>query len=241
MKGALAAFSDCSQWILRAIHQISKGFTGWSQSRFVSSFLDAWMWGVSALIRPVPTLRRAADEKPILSALWLTVLQGFSLSVGVHLARGNGGVWGSYVLAPVITQLDDGRSVLFYALVFPFGLWFLKAALLNLVAELLGGPPRGLSLLAATGVASSPNLLVLPVTAIAVWLAEPDLNSGFVGHLWFLYSIGASAWWIVLTVVSVRETYRFSLSQAILTLLIPFLVGMPLSLIGYQVLKSAAT
>ncbi|MCS7223449.1 MAG: YIP1 family protein [Armatimonadetes bacterium] len=241
MRGVGLFVGQASEWVSQALRQATEGVVNWGQSRFVQTFCEAWRWGLSAIGRPVPTLRRAADEKPILAALWLTILQGFSLAIGVHLARGNGGIWGSYVLAPIITQLEHWPWVLFYALVFPFGLWFIKAAILNLVAELLGGPPRGLSLLASTAVACSPNLLVLPVTAVCVWLAEPDLNTGFVGHFWFLYSIAATAWWVVLTVVSVRETYRFSLSQAILTLLLPFGVGMPLALIAYQVLRSAAS
>jgi len=124
--------------------------------------------------------------------------------------------------------------------VFPPALWFLKAAILNLVAELLGGPPRGLSLLASTAIACSPLLLVLPVALLAVALAEPDLNTGFVSHLWFVFALGVHAWWLVLTVVAVRETYRFSLSQAILTLLLPSLVGLPLAFIIYRVLQTVA-
>ena len=219
-----------------AMEKLVSGFRVWRQSRFVRSFLEAWGWGLNVLVRPVPTLQRAADEKPILAALWLTLLQGLSLSLGTHYADENGG----FVASWLIKNLPSWGWVVFYAFVFPPALWFLKAAILNLVAELLGGPPRGLSLLASTAIACSPLLLVLPVALLAVALAEPDLNTGFVSHLWFVFALGVHAWWLVLTVVAVRETYRFTLSQAILTLLLPSLVGLPLAFIIYRVLQTVA-
>jgi hypothetical protein len=141
------------------------------------------------LARPIHTLQQAADEKPILPALWLTIFQGLSLALGTRYAHENGG----FVLSWLIKNLPSWNLVVFYAFIFPPALWFIKAAVLNLVAELLGGPPRGLSLLATTGIACSPLLLVLPAALIAVALAEPDLNTGFVSHLWFVFAIGVHA------------------------------------------------
>lgn len=216
-----------------AANKFADSWKIWSHSRFVRTFWEAWRWGVATIVRPVPILQRAAEEKPVLACLWLTLLQGLSLALGMRYAAESGG----FVLSP-ITKLPSWSWVVFYALVFPPIIWFVKSAVLNLVAELLGGPPRGLSLLATTAVACSPLLLVLPIAFIAVKLSEPDLNKGFVGHLWFVFFWGVHVWWGVLTVVAVRETYRFSLSQAILALLLPFVVGLPLALIGYQILQT---
>ncbi len=213
--------------------------TSWQrgrQTRFVRSFLEAWQWGIVTLVRPVPTLQRAADEKPLLPALWLTLLQGFSLALGTRYAVEHEGL----VLSLLIRNLPSWGWVVFYALVFPPALWFLKAAILNLMAELLGGPPRGLSLLATTAVACSPLLLVLPVALLAVALAEPDLNTGFIGHLWFIFAIGIHAWWVVLTVVAVRETYRFTLGQAILTILLPSVISVLMAFPIYLILRTVA-
>ncbi len=213
--------------------------TSWQRgrrTRFVRSFLEAWQWGISALVRPVPTLQRAADEKPLLPALWLTLLQGFSLALGTRYAVEHEGL----VLSLLIRNLPSWGWVVFYALIFPPALWFLKAAILNLMAELLGGPPRGLSLLATTAVACSPLLLVLPVALLAVALAEPNLNTGFVGHLWFIFAIGIHAWWVVLTVVAVRETYRFTLGQAILTILLPSVISVLIAFPIYLILRTVA-
>jgi len=96
------------------------------------------------------------------------------------------------------------------------------------------------SLLATTGIACSPLLLVLPAALIAVALAEPDLNTGFVSHLWFVFAIGVHAWWILLTVFAIRETYRFTIGQAFLTVLLPSVVGVPLVYIIYRVLETVA-
>ncbi len=206
------------------------------QTRFVQSFLESWWWGLTVLVRPVPTLQRAAEEKPILPALWLTVLQGFSLAIGTRYASDHGG----FVASWLIKNLPSWGLVVLYAFIFPPVLWFVKAAVLNLVAELLGGPPRGLSLLATTAVACSPLLLVLPAALVAVALAEPDLDTGFVSHLWFVFAIGVHVWWGVLTVVAVRETYRFTIAQAILTVLLPVLIGLPMAYIIYRVLSVVA-
>lgn len=223
-------------WLGEAVNKLSTGWRSWSQTRFVRSFLEAWWWGLTVLVRPVPVLQKAAEEKPILPALWLTILQGFSLAIGTRYAAEHGG----FVASWLIKNLPTWWLVILYAFIFPPVLWFVKAAVLNLVAELLGGPPRGLSLLATTAVACSPLLLVLPAALVTVALAEPDLDTGFVGHLWFVFAIGVHVWWGVLTVVAVRETYRFTIAQAILTVLLPVLIGLPMAYIIYRVLSVVA-
>lgn len=222
-------------WVSETMRKLSSGWHTAKQARFVTSFLEAWWWGVGALVRPVQFLQRAAEEKPVLSALWLTLLQGLSLALGTRYAAAHNG----FVLSWLIKDLPSGWLVALYILTFPPALWFVKAAILNLVAELLGGPPRGLSLLAATAVACSPLLLVLPVALIAAALS-PDLDTGFISHLWFVFALGVHAWWVVLTLIAIRETYRFTLAQALLTLLIPSVVGLPLAYIIYRVLSVVA-
>jgi hypothetical protein len=198
--------------------------------------VDAWRWGFAALVRPIPTLQRAADEKPIFASVWLTLLQGLSLAIGTRYAAEHEGV----VLSLLVKNLPSWGWVTLYAFLVPPVIWFLKAAVLNLVAELLGGPPRGLSLLATTAIACSPLLLVFPVALLAVAFAQPDLNEGFVSHLWFVFAIGVHVWWGVLTVFAVRETYRFTLAQAFLTVLLPLLIGLPVAFLIYLVLTVVA-
>lgn len=220
-----------------AMGRAVNGLQRWRQAKFVVSFFEAWVWGIGAIARPVQTLQQASDEKPILPALWLTWLQGFSMALGTYYAYKHEG----FVASWLIKNLPSWGWVVIYAVFFPPALWFLKAAILNLVAELLGGPPRGLSLLVSTAVACSPLLLVLPIALISVAFAEPNLNTGFVSHLWFVFALGVHAWWVVLTVVAVRETYRFTVAQSILTILLPSAIGLPLAFIIYQVLQKAAS
>ncbi|MFA0740041.1 MAG: hypothetical protein DFNUSKGM_000138 [Candidatus Fervidibacter sacchari] len=222
-------------WLSEAAGKVSLGLRSWRQTRFVQTFCESWWWGIRVLARPIHTLQQAADEKPILPALWLTIFQGLSLALGIHYAAENGDL----VLSWLIKNSPLWKSVVLYAFIILPALWFVKAAVLNLVAELLGGPPRGLSLLATTGVACSPLLLVLPMALIAVALAEPDLNTGFVGHLWAMFAFGVHIWWVLLTVFAIRETYRFTLGQAFLTLLLPVLVGLIVGII-YRVLEIVA-
>jgi hypothetical protein len=159
-----------------------------------------------------------------------------SLAIGTRYAAEHEGV----VLSLLVKNLPSWGWVVLYAFLVPPVIWFLKAAVLNLVAELLGGPPRGLSLLATTAIACSPLLLVLPVALLAVAFAQPDLNEGFVSHLWFVFAIGVHVWWGVLTVFAVRETYRFTLAQAFLTVLLPLLIGLPVAFLIYLVLTVVA-
>jgi hypothetical protein len=159
-----------------------------------------------------------------------------SLAIGTRYAAEHEGV----VLSLLVKNLPSWGWVVLYAFLVPPVIWFLKAAVLNLVAELLGGPPRGLSLLATTAIACSPLLLVFPVALLAVAFAQPDLNEGFVSHLWFVFAIGVHAWWGVLTVFAVRETYRFTLAQAFLTVLLPLLIGLPVAFLIYLVLTVVA-
>jgi hypothetical protein len=220
-------------WLSEAVSKVSSGWRSWGQTRFVQTFCESWWWGVRVLARPIHTLQQAADEKPILPALWLTIFQGLSLALGTRYAHENGG----FVL--LIKNLPSWNLVVFYAFIFLPAFWFIKAAVLNLVAELLGGPPRGLSLLAATGIACSPLLLVLPAALLAVALAEPDLNTGFVSHLWFVFDVGVHAWWVFLTVFAIRETYRFTTVQAFLTVLLPLIMAC-ITYIIYRVLETVA-
>ncbi|GBC99460.1 hypothetical protein HRbin17_01984 [bacterium HR17] len=217
-----------------ALSRTVAGVQSWRRTQFVRSFVEAWRWGIAALLHPVPTLQQAADEKPVLAAMWLTLLQGLSLAVGTRYATEHGG----FVLSLVVKNLPSWGWVIFYAVFVPPVIWFLKAAVLNLVAELLGGPPRGLSLLAATAVACSPLLLVLPAALMAVAFADPDLNAGFIGHLWFVFAIGVHAWWVVLTIFAVRETYRFTLAQAFLTVFLTVVLALPLSCVIYLTLRA---
>jgi hypothetical protein len=216
--------------------KVIAGWQEWRRTTFWRSFIEAWRWGFAALFRPIPTLQRAADEKPIFAGVWLTLLQGLSLAIGTRYAAEHEGV----VLSLLVKNLPSWGWVILYAFLVPPVIWFLKAAVLNLVAELLGGPPRGLSLLATTAVACSPLLLVLPVALLAVAFAQPDLNEGFVSHLWFVFAIGVHVWWGVLTVFAVRETYRFTLAQAFLTVLLPLLIGLPVAFLIYLVLTVVA-
>jgi hypothetical protein len=216
--------------------KVIAGWQEWRRTTFWRSFIEAWRWGFAALFRPIPTLQRAADEKPIFASVWLTLLQGLSLAIGTRYAAEHEGV----VLSLLVKNLPSWGWVILYAFLVPPVIWFLKAAVLNLVAELLGGPPRGLSLLATTAIACSPLLLVFPVALLAVAFAQPDLNEGFVSHLWFVFAIGVHAWWGVLTVFAVRETYRFTLAQAFLTVLLPLLIGLPVAFLIYLVLTVVA-
>ncbi|MFO7311160.1 MAG: Yip1 family protein [Bacillota bacterium] len=121
------------------------------------------------------------------------------------------------------------RSVLVDAIYHIIGL-FIFAAPLHLVARLLGGHGRYGQILQAMGLASLPAVFVAPFAVVA-HLAE-------LPFVYFLAVLAAVAWSLWLTVVAIRETYKFSTGRAVAALaldvaafvVVIFVLGVLLSL-----------
>ena len=92
--------------------------------------------------------------------------------------------------------------------------WFLNTAVLQLLAEFLGGKGRGAALFTALGFAYAPSLFSAPLTVLLTNVYPRLLNvATFIITLWVL----------VLTVLAIRTVHGFSTGKAVWTLMIPFL------------------
>lgn len=91
-------------------------------------------------------------------------------------------------------------------------LLFVSAALLHLVARLLGGRGRYAQIVQAEGMAALPMLLVAPFTVLA--------NMGVLPFLYHVAVLAAMVWSVVLSVVAIRETYGFTTGRAIAALVL---------------------
>jgi hypothetical protein len=99
--------------------------------------------------------------------------------------------------------------------------WFLNAAVLQLLAEFLGGKGRGTALFATLGFAYAPALFSAPLT-----LLLSNVNPRMLNLTTFILTI----WVMVLSVLAVRTVHGFSTGKAVWTLVIPFLSFLILSL-----------
>ncbi len=200
----------------------------------------AWRWLLSAFrdalklsaftLNPwqcAETLLQAADEKPLLASAAMTCLQGISFCVALHII----GEAGGWVPSPIIRRLPNLPSILLYAVVFYPAYWFVRSAIVNLAAELVGAPPRGLSFMCSSACAFSPFILYLPM-ALILRFTSPELTPG-AAYFWVLFVLLTVGYTCLLLYLSVRQTYKLSSAKAVIVLLIPGVVAMALGFISY--------
>lgn len=106
------------------------------------------------------------------------------------------------------------------------------AGVYHLTARLLGGKNRFVFIFQAVGFAALPNLLVAPLYVAHRIVGIPLLVQ--------FADLATNIWTSVLTVIALRELYRFSTARAIAAFLIPLVVGFlvlaPLSLFLFGLL-----
>ncbi|MCS7254033.1 MAG: hypothetical protein RMK18_10465 [Armatimonadota bacterium] len=178
------------------------------------------------------TLRYAADEKPLFASAMMTWLQGISFCIALHII-GDAGGW---VPSPIIKRLPNLAFVLLYAIVFYPAYWFVRSAIVNLAAELLGAPPRGISFMCSSACAFSPFLLYLPM-ALILRFTSPELTSG-AAYFWVLFVLITVGYTGLLLYVSVRQTYRLNLPKSLLALLVPGVIAIVLGFISYLAISA---
>lgn len=93
--------------------------------------------------------------------------------------------------------------------------WFLGTAVYHLSAELFGGEGRARTLLGLEGLTALPIIFQAPVVLLARLT-----GIGFDTPI----TLGLGLWSLVLTILGVRENYRFSTGRAVAVVLIPPLV-----------------
>lgn len=109
--------------------------------------------------------------------------------------------------------------------------WFLGAAVLQLMAELMGGEGRGRTLLALLALANLPMAFQPPAALIGRLAGS--------GAAELLLSTALRVWSLVLAVIAIRESHLVSTGRAVLVLLLPLAAVVTLILL-VAVLASAA-
>lgn len=179
---------------------------------------------------PFKTLQEVAEERPIVPAAWVIMIAGVSWAFGLKLAQDNGaGKVAEFVshysapfafVAGTVFQLNYA----FLLIVFPLMAllaWFVRAAILQLSAEILGGMGRGFSLLATFGLAHAPLILVFPVALVAMLLGGGDLGSGVGAGIWYSLAIFLHVWTIYAILLSIRATHQMKLVDSIRVIAYP--------------------
>ncbi len=179
---------------------------------------------------PFKTLQEVAEERPIIPAAWVIMIASISWCFGLKLAQDNGAgkvaEFVSHYSAPfaLVAGTVFQLNYLFLLIVFPLMAllaWFVRAAILQLSAEILGGMGRGFSLLSTFGLAHAPLIFIFPVAIVAMLvgggqiLFTGDLGSGAGEVIWYSLAIFLHLWTIYAILLSIRATHQMKLMDSI--------------------------
>jgi hypothetical protein len=195
------------------------------------------------LFEPVRTMKKVAENPPLTAALLsFTIISLLGAVMGLlafskYLSQGyDAGIDqlfpGAQALAP---------AGLFIGLILSYIKWFCYSAIINLVAELLGGRGSARGVFAAFGLAGLPLILIIPFQFLAYWYGtEVYAVTLLLMLVWLVLGI----WSGIIFVIGIREVHAFSTGRSVLVLLIPclsFILLLVLLAIGLAALLSAFT
>ncbi|HWI54071.1 MAG TPA: Yip1 family protein [Desulfobacteria bacterium] len=172
------------------------------------------------LFNPVRTFRSIADDPPVFHGFLIFILVLIITSL-VNILLPQDLAEMPPELAGVASQA--GPSIVIVGAIMTTVLWFVQAGVLQVIAELLGGRGKAVGVLTVLALAGIPGLLMVPFRVAGYFLAESFAGS-------FLTIAGALltyVWWVVLLVLGLRETQRFSTLKAVAAIIAP-IVGIVL-------------
>ncbi|HPZ42748.1 MAG TPA: Yip1 family protein [Bacillota bacterium] len=98
--------------------------------------------------------------------------------------------------------------------------WFAYSALLSLAAEVLGGLGSARGVMAASGLASLPAVLLVPVQLLTFGAGSESLAVNMFSGL---AGLAVAIWILVLNTIGVREVHSLSTGRSLLAVLSPYL------------------
>lgn len=169
------------------------------------------------LFEPVKTMRRAADNPPLVTALVIVTILSLlgTLMAMLTFSRILSQSFNGAVLSGALVPVGA-----FISLVFSYVKWFGYSAVLHLVADLLGGKGAVRGVFTAVGLAVLPNILLFPFQFIGYLYGLGNLA---VTVLLLLAGLAVEIWSSVVLVIGIREVYRLSTGRSVLVFFIPFL------------------
>lgn len=175
------------------------------------------------LFDPVKTFREVALSPPLGRAALifavvniLGAVMGYYTSSRVLLGEMDG-------ITALGAQIVEALFPLFVlgGLFFQFVKWAVFSGLLHLAAELYGGRGRVLGVLAVTGLAALPSILLLPIDLL---LLITGWEGAAAAWLTILPGIASYVWGVALVVVGLREVHKFSTWRSVAAVLTPGVV-----------------
>jgi len=176
------------------------------------------LYGVIA--RPVDTLRYVADNKLVFAGVLVYVAVAWISAVSSL----PGTLSSANQAMPELSRLPlfDARAITFFTIfgtpVLALISLFFISGIFHLIAKLLKGDGDFAGLLSASGFAWFPTVLAAPFGLLGF------LGGGIGDTLYSLVSFPFTIWALVLTVIAIRENYKFSTGRAVLTFFIPLLI-----------------
>ncbi len=170
---------------------------------------------------PRPTMQKVARKPPLGQAVLLVTILNI-LGTGAWLVTA----------ARFLEQELDAASLGFFApslqallplgavAVFLWGYfrWFAFSAFLSLAAEILGGLGRARGVMAVTGLAGLPEVLLIPVQLLTLGAGPESLAGNIFSRL---AGLVVAIWIIVLNIIGVREVHSLSTDRSLLAVLSP--------------------
>lgn len=211
--------SNREEQILEGTDSVVESKLSSSEDRRFSNIIIGFfelIYGV--LFEPAKTFRIIGQNPPIIKVVIIfSIIQALSMLLFVL-----GGVSSdNYLPAELPGMTGVVKAVLFGmafgGFVFAFVKWFLYSCILYFLSELLGGTGKAMGVLAATGLASIPTMLLSPVQLLLILL----------GNNWWTYlmagllMIATVIWFIFLLVIGLKETQHLSRSKALAVIFIP--------------------
>jgi hypothetical protein len=178
---------------------------------------------VGVLTRPGETMRRIAAVRPWPAALVVSsailLLEGIAglTAPAADPAAAAGARGQPAMIEALLGVAQDPPLIALNALVFGPLLLAATTGLIYLAGGLLGGRGTFAGLLATQGFATTPGLVLAPLTAL-VNVGATAPAAAFAG---VLLALGFAIWGVVLQVIGVRESLGLSTGRAALALLLP--------------------
>jgi hypothetical protein len=196
---------------------------------------------LGVLTSPFKTFEEIAEERPVIQSAWMIIAAFVSWSWGLKYAHNHGAgkiaeFLSSYSPLHALVVGSVFRLNYLFVLIL-FALWalgsgFIRAAILQLSAEILGGKGRGFSLLSNFGYAHVPLVFIFPLALISSLIGQGDLGSGAGGVLWYSLAMLLHLWTIYVIILCIRATHQMEFLDALKVIIYPLAAFLIIALLA---------
>ena len=166
------------------------------------------------LFNPKVTFSKIAPEPPLfLSFCILMLVVVLTATVNILIPNELENLPTTY--AAILSKVGPFLGIIGAIITIVF--WFVRAGILQLVAELLGGKGRATGVLAVLALAEIPKVMAIPFQVISYFT-----TSSFISKFIMIFAaLAVFIWSIVILVIGFREVQQLSTGRTILALVLP--------------------